>query len=83
MTVFCHPDNFRPSWFHARDYGFLAANAFGRAAFKKGEPSKVVVKPGEELRLRYGVLIHASDADERPDLSAAYQDYVATTHDRP
>jgi hypothetical protein len=35
MTIFCHPKNFRPSWFHARDYGFLAANAFGRAAFRK------------------------------------------------
>ena len=76
MTVFCHPDNFRPSWFHARDYGFLAANAFGRAAFHKGEPSKVVVKPGESLRLRYGILIHAEDAANQPDLAAAYQDYV-------
>ena len=61
MTIFCHPDNFRPSWFHARDYGFLAANAFGRAAFEKGEPSKVVVKPGETFRLRYGILVHADD----------------------
>ena len=66
MTIFCHPDNFRPSWFHARDYGFLAANPFGRAAFRKGEPSKVVVKPGEKLRLRYGILIHA----ERPRANA-------------
>jgi hypothetical protein len=81
MTVFCHPDNFRPSWFHARDYGFLAANAFGRAAFKKGEPSKVVVKPGEELRLRYGILIHACDAGSTPDLPAAYQNYLTTVRE--
>ncbi len=76
MTIFCHPDNFRPSWFHARDYGFLAANPFGRAAFKKGEPSKVVVKPGESLRLRYGILIHADESDSSPDLDAAYRDYL-------
>jgi len=76
MTVFCHPDNFRPSWFHARDYGFLAANAFGRAAFKKGELSKIVVKPGESLRLRYGILLHDEDAASQPDLAAAYRDYV-------
>ncbi len=79
MTIFCHPDNFRPSWFHARDYGFLAANAFGRAAFKKGEPSKIVVKPGESLRLRYGILIHSEDDDSKPDLPAAYQDYLQLT----
>lgn len=79
MTVFCHPDNFRPSWFHARDYGFLAANAFGRAAFHKGEPSKVVVEPGEKLRLQYGVLLHASDGNSEPDLATAYQDYLNTS----
>ena len=76
MTIFCHPDNFRPSWFHARDYGFMAANAFGRAAFHHGAPSKVVVKPGESLRLRYGILIHADDNGITPDLNAAYNDYL-------
>lgn len=82
MTVFAHPDNFRPSWWHARDYGFLAANAFGRAAFKKGEPSKVVMKPGEELRLRYGVLVHESNGNNSLDLAAAYHDYVDTTKEK-
>jgi hypothetical protein len=76
ITIFCHPDNFRPSWFHARDYGFVAANAFGRAAFKKGEPSKIVVKPGDEFRLRYGILVHADGDGQLPDLNAAYQEYV-------
>jgi len=76
MTIFCHPDNFRPSWFHARDYGFVAANAFGRAAFKKGEPSKVVVKPGETFRLRYGILVHADEDGKIPDLDAAYNEYL-------
>lgn len=79
MTIFCHPDNFRSSWFHARDYGFVAANAFGRAAFKKGEPSKVVVKPGDEFRLRYGILIHADYDGKSPDLNAAYNDYLKLT----
>ena len=76
MTIFCHPDNFRPSWFHARDYGLLEANPFGRQAFGKGEKSSVVVKPGEKLRLRYGVLIHSGPQDSQPDLAAAYQDYL-------
>jgi hypothetical protein len=76
MTIFCHPKNFRPSWFHARDYGLLEANPFGRAAFGKGEPSKVTIKPGDQMRLRYGVLVHGSPADAKADLDAAYKTYV-------
>ncbi len=77
ITLLAHPDNFRPSWLHARDYGFVAMNAFGREAMRKGNRSKVVVKAGEKFRLRYGVLLHSSD--EAPDLSQAYQDYVQVT----
>lgn len=79
ITIFCHPENFRPTRFHARDYGYVAANAFGRAAFGKGPTSKVVVRPGEELRLRYGILLHSGAADEKPDLPAAYADYLRVT----
>jgi hypothetical protein len=79
MTIFCHPDNFRPSWFHSRDYGVLAANQFGRQAFGKGEASKIVVKPGEKMRIRYGVLIHSGPPKSKPDLAAAYQDYLQLT----
>jgi hypothetical protein len=79
MTILCHPENFRPSWFHARDYGLLEANPFGRHAFHKGEISKVVIKPGESLRLRHGVLLHSESPDSQPDLAAAYQDYLRMT----
>jgi hypothetical protein len=79
MTIFCHRENFRPSWFHARDYGLLEANPFGRQAFGKGPISKIVVKPGESLRLRYGVLLHSGPAGSQPDLNAAYADYLELT----
>ncbi|MBC8871792.1 MAG: PmoA family protein [Planctomycetes bacterium] len=79
MTLMCHPGNFRPCWLHSRDYGFVAANPFGRRAFRKGKPSKVFVKPGEQFRLRFGVLIHADPEDQPPDLKAAYADYVQLT----
>jgi hypothetical protein len=76
IAILCHPQNFRPSWFHARDYGLLEANPFGRAAFGKGEPSSVLVNPGESLRLRYGVLVHSSSIEKPVDIPAAYQEYV-------
>jgi hypothetical protein len=77
ITLFCHPDNFRPSWFHARDYGLLEANPFGRQAFGKGEKSSILVKPGEKMRLRYGLLIHSGPQGSKVDYAAAYKDYVA------
>jgi hypothetical protein len=76
LTIFCHPKNFRPSWYHARDYGLLQANPFGRQAFGKGEKSTIVVRPAETLRLRFGILIHSGPAGSQPDLPSAYQDYV-------
>lgn len=76
MTVMPSPRNFRPSWFHNRDYGLMAANPFGRQAFTRGEPSAVVVKPGETFRLRFGVWLHASAPDDEPDCEVAYQDFL-------
>jgi hypothetical protein len=76
IALFPHPENFRPSWFHARDYGMIVANPFGRDAFGKGEKSAVTVKPGEKFRLRYGVYVHAGPSDEQPDIAAAYETYL-------
>jgi hypothetical protein len=70
------PANFRPSWFHARDYGVLVANPFGRRAFGAGEASRVVVAKGESLRLRFAVLLHASSAEAPFDAAAAHREIV-------
>ena len=74
IAIFCHPSNFGPSWFHARNYGLLAANPFGRAAMKKGPPSKVIVDANDKLRLRYAVWIHASTDSQA--IEQAYQAYA-------
>jgi hypothetical protein len=76
VALMAHPDNFRPSWWHARDYGLLVANPFGRNAFGKGEPSRVAVRPGESFRLRYGVLLHASRGAKGTDMASAYAAYL-------
>lgn len=72
ITILCHPDNFRPSWMHARNYGLIAANPFGRKAMNKGPSSRIVVKDGQPLRLRYGILLHGPV----PDLNQIYRQYV-------
>jgi hypothetical protein len=73
MLLVPDPRNFRRSWFHARDYGFVAANPFGRKAFTPSEPSRVNVPAGQALRLRYAVLVHSGPID----LEAAYRDALA------
>ena len=83
IALLCHPQNFRPSWFHARDYGLLVANPFGQKALAGGEPSRVEVKAGEPFRLRYGILIHGGEKDTWPDVEAAYQDYVKLMQESP
>jgi hypothetical protein len=80
MTLMCHPENFRESWMHARDYGFVAANPFGRDAMKKGKPSKVKVKPNETLRLRYAIFVHSGDIGGNSTIEPCYEEYLKLTH---
>lgn len=67
-----HPENFRASRFHARDYGLLVANPFGINAFTNGEKSAVTVEPGKTLRLRFGVCVFQG----KPDYKVVYADYL-------
>lgn len=86
VTLLAHPENFRSSWWHARDYGFVAANPFGRRAMNRGEISQVVVEPGQQLRLRFGVWLHSQPAASPPrppepahvvrEINAIYQHYL-------
>jgi len=69
------PANFRPARFHARDYGLLAANPFGQKVFGAAQESRVTVQPGELFRLRFGVLLHATNGATM-DLPAAYQSFL-------
>ncbi|MCA9261711.1 MAG: PmoA family protein [Planctomycetales bacterium] len=82
VTLMCHPQNFRPSWFHARDYGLLVANPFGRHAMKQGDLSRVEVASGERLRLRYGVWVYSAEADAKVDVDATYAAYLRLSGDQ-
>jgi len=65
VAVFDHPKNPRASW-HARAYGLVAANPFGRKA--SGFPSQqdktdlLKIEKGGELKLKYGVYAHIGNA---------------------
>lgn len=74
ITIMPDLRNVRRCWWHARDYGFMAANPYGVNAFTGGPRSRIVVKRGESHRLRYGVLIHGRLGDPATDLQKAYAD---------
>ena len=74
VMLLTDPANFRPSWWHNRDYGLLVANPFGREAMKQGAKSAVTVKRGESFRLRFGAAIHSGiAAGERASLYEAFR----------
>jgi len=78
ITVMSDPKNFRPSWFHSRDYGLIVANPFGQKAFtKSGDPSSVTVKRGDTFTVHFAAFIHSSPTNEPPDLNAAYNTFTS------
>lgn len=74
VALLADPANFRPSWWHNRDYGLMVANPFGRAAMKQGAKSAVTVRPGEVLRLRFGAVIHSGTGF---DPGRAFREFAA------
>lgn len=77
------PENFRPSWFHTRDYGLIVANAFGKKAMTGPEdaavaPDSTVVKRGEAFHLKCGVFVFGGPTDKEPDFAQAYNEFLKT-----
>ena len=65
IALFDDPKNKYPASWHARGYGLMAANPFGRnkSGFpdQKGKTDLVKLTKGEHLTLRYGILLHPGD----------------------
>lgn len=76
VTIMDHPDNFRPSRYHVRDYGLFSISPFGEKAYTRGESDAATVEihPGESLRLRYAILIHDGGV-ESAGIEAAWQQF--------
>lgn len=65
VTIFDHPQNLRhPTWWHARDYGLVAANPFGIHDFERSTDKtkgNYQLAQGQSLTLRYRVLIESGN----------------------
>jgi hypothetical protein len=75
VTLFAHPENPYRSWWHSRDYGLLSANPFGPRVLPAPAGGKLVIKPGEELRLRFAALFYSTASSSPVDPEGAYRAY--------
>ncbi|MBI83171.1 MAG: hypothetical protein CMJ81_08250 [Planctomycetaceae bacterium] len=78
IAIFDHPKNLRhPTWWHARDYGLVAANPFGVHNFE-GKPrgtGDLTLPSGESLTLRYRFVFHEGDPDQA-EIKKRYNEFA-------
>lgn len=79
IAILTDPKNPYPTCWHARGYGLMAANPFGRAKSgfpdMKGRMDLVKLAKGEHLKLRYGLLLHAGDVKDGK-VTEHYEEFV-------
>ena len=75
--------NPNPTWWHSRDYGVIVANGFGPRVLPESADGKLVVRPGEALKLRYDVLLFDTPAARPIDFGAAYREFQSPVSSRP
>lgn len=80
IAILDHPGNpCHPTWWHARDYGLIAANPFGVHDFE-GKPrgtGDMKIPAGESRTWRYRFIFHEGDA-EQAKIASLYAQYAAS-----
>lgn len=72
LTISAETSEVGPCYAHARDYGFLAMNPFGRRSFTgEGEASRILVTAERPITLRFAVVVHESRTEAEYDPAAA------------
>jgi len=81
VAIFDHPQNPRhPTWWHVRDYGLFAANAFGRHDFESLPDRKagnLVLPEGQSVTFRYRIYFHEGD-EKHGKVAEQYEEYART-----
>lgn len=79
IALFDHPSNPRhPTWWHARPYGLLAANPFGKHDFEKladEHAGDIQIPAGGQLTLRYRLYFHRGD-EKTAHVADTYRNYT-------
>jgi hypothetical protein len=79
VAIFDHPQNPRhPTWWHVRDYGLFAANAFGRHDFESLPDRKagnLVLPKGQSVTFRYRIYFHEGD-EKQGKVAELYEEYA-------
>jgi hypothetical protein len=81
VAIFDHPQNLRhPTWWHARDYGLVAANPIGWHDFEarttQARAGDYIIPAGGSLTLRYRILFHTGD-EQQAGIAQRYAEYAA------
>ena len=82
ILVVAAPENTRPLWSHARDYGFLAINPTGPPPGAQDVPSvPFTVATGAPFTIRATFILHSSPTVEKWDPAAAAETLLAASQD--
>ena len=78
IAILNHPGSFRyPARWHVRNYGLFAANPFGEHEFAgdTSHPVSYTLPKGEEITLRYRILLHRGD-EKQGRVAEEYTEYA-------